>query len=197
MLDLTEEAVHVEMGATACSHPHPPADTGGQCPPSRAPSPQAPRRADTKGGPPGKGSFLLTFWGQGHGGDSRQGFYSPRPTSRRHMVHRSLCIQHWAAWRRWGWGREPRTSPAPHLPPLPERCRPGLHVLASQPWERPPARAEDSEWIKQLQGALGRNSRGFVRSKGGQISVRKHLSFKKIIQPQKQHPFQKPKHFFL
>lgn len=35
------------------------------------------------------------------------------------------------------------------------------------------------------------------RSPGSQISVRKHLSVTKISQPQKQYPFQKPKHFFL
>lgn len=36
-----------------------------------------------------------------------------------------------------------------------------------------------------------------TESIGGQISVRKHLSVTKIVQPQKWYPFQNPKHFFL
>lgn len=93
------------------------------------------RREDLQG----REASCSPLGGRGHGGGSKQGFCSPRPTSRRRMLHRRLCILHRAAWHQQGLGREPCTSPAPYLPLLPLRCRPGLCILTSQSWERPPA----------------------------------------------------------
>ena len=171
MLNLPEEGAHVGRGvrATPRLHPHLATDMGAQHLPSRAEGPQAPRRADTRGAPPGMGSFRLTFGrgggSGGHRGCSRQGFCSPSPASS-------------------GTGVRPlHPAPAPATPltspsaPTKRQARP-LPPNVPAVGEAPGRGPRMVSGLNSHEGASGRDSWGSPRSRGGRISVRKSSRLK-------------------
>ena len=165
--------------ATPRLHPHLATDMGAQRLPSRAEGPQAPRRADTRGAPPGMGSFRLTFGRGGVGGAQRMlqaRLLQPLPRLLRNGSAASAPSTGQPGPARGGnhAPATPLTSPSAPTKRQARPLPPNVPAVGDAPGRGP----RMVSGLNSHEGASGRDSWGSPRSRGGRISVRKSSRLK-------------------